>query len=170
MKTVQECLQRFRELGRDSYVAEHDHPFLLFPETHGKSNFTSAHTQMADRDSDPSVSGSTKRISEFRVLAPPAGEGRKWLVGRSEDRELNIDHSTVSKRHAFIVFDPENHSFKMGDSGSTNGTYLNGHLIESGEAVFVRDGNILSFGDCDYLFYGPEAFADLLERLSEENA
>ncbi|MBW2699814.1 MAG: FHA domain-containing protein [Deltaproteobacteria bacterium] len=166
METVQEYLQKYREIGGEAFVLEHDHPFLLYPDTHGKSNFTSAHTQMADRDVDPSVSGSTKSIRDFHVLAPPK-PGRKWLVGRSEDREFSIEHSTVSKRHAFIVYEEEQHAYKLGDSGSTNGTYLNGHLVESGEAVFVRDGNIVSFGDCDYLFYGPQAFAEMLDRFKD---
>ena len=79
-----------------------------------------------------------------------------------------IDHSTVSKRHAFMSYDTEKEAYKMGDAGSTNGTFLNGQSVEAGDPVYVRDGNVVSFGDCDYMFFTPTGFIQLLKRLKKE--
>jgi hypothetical protein len=169
MQTVLEFLAAFQELGLEGFVAKFDHPFLLYPDHHGHGGFRSYHTRMADRGEGANLAGSTKSLRDFRVLAPSATAAQplpaKILVGRSEDRDLYIDHSTVSKRHAFLILDTEHMAYKLGDAGSTNGTFLNGQAVESGEPVFVRDGNVVSFGDCDYLFFTPKGFAEILDRL-----
>ncbi len=168
MDNVRDYLEAFLQLGEAGFLERYDHPFLLYPDHHGHGGFRSYHTRMADRDSGGHLAGSSKPLEEFRVLAPAAGAGgapQRLLVGRSEERDLYIDHSTVSKRHAFLLYDPDSQAYKLGDAGSTNGTYLNGQRVESGEPVFLRDGNVISFGDCDYLFYSPVGFMDALTRL-----
>ena len=172
MKTVQEYLQALTESGEDAFASNFTYPFLLYPEKHGQGDFQSYHTRMANRGDASSLAGAGKPISDYRVLAPEYDEGKqvpsKLLVGRSEDRALTIDHSTVSKRHAFIALDSESGLFRLGDAGSTNGTFLNGKCVDSGEPVFIRDGNVVSFGDCDYLFFTPDGFLELLKRLREK--
>ncbi|MBN2495672.1 MAG: FHA domain-containing protein [Deltaproteobacteria bacterium] len=171
MDTVQDYLDAFLQLGDAAFRERFCHPFFLYADEHGSTAFKSVHTQMSD-SSAKGVSGSNKPITDFRCLTPRAGPDgsfpSKMLVGRSQNRDLAIEHSTVSKRHAFIVLDEEKNAWKLGDSGSTNGTFLNGRTVDSGEPVYIRDGNIVSFGDCDYLFYSPEGFAAMLERLSAE--
>ncbi len=172
MEIVQHYLEVFLEAGEEEFLARFNHPFLLFPEKHGPGGFTTYHTRMANRDSGSKIAGSGKEIKQFRVLPPKSESGpafpKKQLIGRSTDRDFSIDHSTVSKRHAFIIFDEEKNSFRMGDAGSTNGTFLNGQAVEAGDPVYLRDGNVVSFGDCDYLFFSPSAFLDLLRRLNAE--
>jgi hypothetical protein len=171
MKTVGDYLDDFLELGEAAFVEKFDHPFLLYPDKHGHGGFRSYHTRMADRGDGANLAGS-KSLRDFQVLAPSSSGTNptpsKLLVGRSEDRDLPIDHSTVSKRHAVLVRDDEAQAFKLGDAGSTNGTFLNGQAVESGEPVFLRDGNVVSFGDCDYLFYSPKGFVNVLTRLGAE--
>ena len=169
MQTVLEYFAAFGELGEEGFLAKYDHPFLLYPDHHGHGGFRSYHTRMADRGEGANLAGSTKSLRDFRVLAPASsGQGpmpEKILVGRGEDRDLAIDHSTVSKRHAFLIFDADHQAYKLGDAGSTNGTFLNGQAVESGEPVFLKDGNVVSFGDCDYLFFSPKGFVGILSRM-----
>ena len=172
MESVKDYLAEYRELGAKGFAARFDHPFLLYPDRHGHSSFRSYHTQMADRDGGIDLTGSESSLLGYKVLAPASSghkqHGRKLLVGRSEERDLSIEHSTVSKRHAFILLDDSKKAYKLGDAGSTNGTYLNGKPVESGEPVYLNDGNVVSFGDCDYLFYSPWSFAEVLGKLSKE--
>ncbi len=168
MNTVKQYLEAFLELGESAFLEKYNHPFLLYPGKHGHGGFRSYHTQMADRTQGANLAGSGKPLRDFMVLSPASSaKGKvpnKLLVGRSDDKDLSIDHSTVSKRHAFIIKD-ESGSYKLGDAGSTNGTFLNGQRVETGEPVFIKDGNILSFGDCDYLYYSPRGFIDILARI-----
>jgi len=172
MEFVKEYIEEYLELGGEAFVTKFDHPFLLYPDRHGHGGFRSYHTQMADRAEDIDLTGSLGSLREYRILTPASSgrerHGRKLLVGRSEERDLSIDHSTVSKRHAFLLLDDEKNAYKLGDAGSTNGTFLNGKTVESGEPIYLNDGNVVSFGDCDYLFYSPAGFATVLGRLAME--
>lgn len=172
MEIVQHYLETYLDIGEENFLEKYNHPFLLYPEKHGSSNFSTYHTRMADRGPGARIAGTGKEIKQFRVL-PPKGLAQgsfpqKFLVGRSPERELFIDHSTVSKRHAYIAFDEEKQAYKLGDAGSTNGTFLNGQAVEAGDPVFIRDGNVVSFGDCDYMFFSPGGFIQLLKRLKTE--
>jgi hypothetical protein len=167
---VQEYLEAFREMGEEAFRRTYDHPFLLFPDKHGTGDLKTYHTRMATKEAalDPTSTGKT--LDQFRVVVPRHKRARadeRLLVGRGEDRDVAIDHSTVSKRHAFLIYDSQSGGFQLGDAGSTNGTFINGQRIESGSPVPLRDGSIISFGDCDYLFLSPDGFIDLLKRLEK---
>lgn len=170
MDTVQEYLEALQQQGEEALRGRLRHPVLLYPEKHGARGFSSYHTRMADRGTGSRIAGGGQEMRAYHVLAPPEDRSPtvKLLVGRGSEREYNIDHSTVSKRHAFILFDEQRKAYQLGDAGSTNGTLLNGQAVESGEPVYLRDGNVVSFGDCDYLFFSPDGFLELLKRLGVE--
>ncbi len=63
------------------------------------------------------------------------------VIGRRQDVTLTLPCSSVSGTHAEI-FEHEGHLW-VHDLGSTNGTYLNGKLVESPKPL--NDGDILQF-------------------------
>ncbi len=63
------------------------------------------------------------------------------LIGRSEGLPLTLPCSSVSKEHAEIF--EHNGEIWVRDLRSTNGTYLNGQLVE--ESVPLAEGDILQF-------------------------
>ena len=69
-------------------------------------------------------------------------------VGRSASNNIFIECSTVSKKHAIIV--KEETMYHVQDLNSTNGTYLNGLLL-NGRSRIVN-GDILQFGDKEFVF------------------
>ncbi|HOX43404.1 MAG TPA: FHA domain-containing protein [Myxococcota bacterium] len=169
MQTVEDLLNELEKKGEEAFLARFDHPVLLYPSGHGPGTFQTFHTRMASRVH--AVQGRQERLlyKDFQVLLPVfSGKGpcpEKLLIGRSADRDFTIDHSSVSKRHAFIVFESDKAAYRLGDAGSTNGTFLNGDAVESGMPVYLRDGNTVSFGDCDYLFYSPRGLLELLGQV-----
>lgn len=69
-------------------------------------------------------------------------EGTVFVVGRANDCNLQVVHSTVSRHHCQMS---EIGRFTtVRDLGSSNGTYLNGNLLR-GEEV-IRGGDQLSLG------------------------
>src|SRR6266581_2030950 len=51
--------------------------------------------------------------------------GRRLNVGRGTDNDLYLNHASVSKVHAALKMDSQ-HNLVVADTGSTNGTHING--------------------------------------------
>jgi len=84
------------------------------------------------------------------VLPFKAG-GKRLNVGRASDSELSLSDPSVSKVHAALVMNREG-TLLVADTGSTNGTYINGRRISYGEARQINDGDVVGFGDVEVRF------------------
>lgn len=74
--------------------------------------------------------------------------GKRLNVGRASDNELTINDASVSKIHAALLMTGEG-TLLVADTGSTNGTYLNGRRITYGESRVIEDGDVIGFGDVE---------------------
>lgn len=74
--------------------------------------------------------------------------GRRLNVGRSSDNDLYLNHPSVSKVHAALLLNREG-TLLVADTGSTNGTFINGRRIAYGESRQIEDGDVIGFGDVE---------------------
>jgi hypothetical protein len=74
--------------------------------------------------------------------------GRRLNVGRASDNDLTLNDASVSKIHAALLMTAEG-TLLVADTGSTNGTYLNGRRIAYGESRLIEDGDVVGFGDVE---------------------
>jgi hypothetical protein len=74
--------------------------------------------------------------------------GKRLNVGRAADNELTLNDASVSKIHAALLMTTEG-ALLVADTGSTNGTYLNGRRISYGESRLIEDGDVVGFGDVE---------------------
>jgi pSer/pThr/pTyr-binding forkhead associated (FHA) protein len=72
-------------------------------------------------------------------------EGRRLSVGRTKENDLQIDDQSISKAHASLMLNKEG-KLMVADTGSTNGTFIDGQRIAYGKAVEVTAGAALMFG------------------------
>ena len=77
--------------------------------------------------------------------------GKRLNVGRASDNELCLNDASVSKIHAAVVMNPQE-TLLVADTGSTNGTYINGRRISYGESRQIEDGDVVGFGDIEVRF------------------
>lgn len=77
--------------------------------------------------------------------------GRRVNVGRATDNDLHLNHGSVSKIHASLRMDQLG-TLLVADTGSTNGTHINGQRIAYGEAHSINEGDLVSFGDVEVRF------------------
>jgi len=77
--------------------------------------------------------------------------GRRINVGRGTDNDLYLNHTSVSKVHAAVRMDNEG-TLLVADTGSTNGTHINGVRIPYGEARPIADGDVVAFGEVEVRF------------------
>ena len=78
-------------------------------------------------------------------------DNRRLSVGRAGSNDLTIDDSSVSKIHASLVLNSEN-QLMIADTGSTNGTFINGQRISYGKAHVVGEGQEIKFGSVEVAF------------------
>jgi hypothetical protein len=76
---------------------------------------------------------------------------RRAVVGRDPGCDLVLVDPRVSRRHLEIV--PENGIVRFRDTGSSNGTRLNGVRVERGELAL---GDVLAIGDSELCVEGDE--------------
>lgn len=77
--------------------------------------------------------------------------GKRLNVGRASDNDLCLNDASVSKIHAAVVMNSQE-TLLVADTGSTNGTYINGRRISYGESRQIEDGDMVGFGDIEVRF------------------
>lgn len=77
--------------------------------------------------------------------------GSRCSVGRTKASDLMLDDGSVSKFHASLVAD-ENGVLSLADTGSTNGTFVNGQRIAYGKAMRLEASDRVKFGEIEVTF------------------
>jgi transcriptional regulator with PAS, ATPase and Fis domain len=96
-----------------------------------------------------------------RGRAEPTSAG-ELAVGTGDANQLVLTDPTVSRHHFVIVPTPK--GYHLRDTGSTNGTFLAGHRVES---AFLQDGSVVRIGITTLRF---EAVAgEIREPLSDDD-
>ena len=83
---------------------------------------------------------------EIPLIFKPGG--KRLNVGRASDNELTLNDVSVSKIHAALLMNSEG-TLLVADTGSTNGTFINGRRIAYGESRPIEEGDVLGFGDVE---------------------
>ena len=81
--------------------------------------------------------------------------GRRITVGRRPDNTIQVLDRTLSAAHAELVAEADGH-YRLHDLGSTNGTRVNGEMIED---YHLKEPCTISFGTLDCAF-APEVAAE----------
>ena len=70
------------------------------------------------------------------------------FIGRSPESDVLLDDITVSRKH--VILKKENENCRLIDTGSLNGSYLNGNIVEE---ALLQDGDRLQIGKYIFLFF-----------------
>ena len=101
-----------------------------------------------DRQRFPSDSGLFVVESGPKAGARYGLEADLTTVGRHSTADIFLDAVTVSRRHDDV--ERTGDRYRVNDTGSLNGTYLNGDRIESG---WLDDGDVLQVGRFKLVFF-----------------
>ncbi len=101
-------------------------------------------------------------IAEFVVNDKPKrvelafSDKQRLSVGRTKENDLVIDDQSISKIHASLILNSDK-QLMVADTGSTNGTFINGQRIAYGKGISIKDGDKLNFGTVAIAFeYKPK--------------
>lgn len=107
-------------------------------------------------DAADTVSAAPERrvTADFELNGKPLARvlgfapGQRLSVGRTKENDLPLDDISVSKFHASLAFNDAG-KLVVADTGSTNGTFVNGQRIAYGKAIEMRAGDKVRFGTVD---------------------
>jgi hypothetical protein len=74
--------------------------------------------------------------------------GKRLGLGRTKENDLAINDISVSKIHASLMLNREG-DLIVADTGSTNGTFVNGERIPYGKAITIKPADRLEFGEIE---------------------
>lgn len=72
----------------------------------------------------------------------------KFTIGRNPESDIFLDDVTVSRKHALLK--KVGKDFRIKDSGSLNGSYINGEIVEN---ATLKDGDRIQIGKYIFLFF-----------------
>lgn len=103
----------------------------------------------------------TQKQSEQFLLKAVNGEqqlpiDRELKLGRDPGSDVVLDQGGASRRHAILK--PSAEGVWVEDSGSTNGTFVNGERIE--QARLLKAGDLLQVGNASFKLIAPTPAAD----------
>jgi transcriptional regulator with GAF, ATPase, and Fis domain len=88
-----------------------------------------------------------------RAIAP----GSEIVLGRGDDVDVDVQDSSISRRHARLrIGDP----IRVEDLGSRNGTYVRGHRLAAGEVATLPVGAVAEIGSAFFVLYHGSIGAD----------
>ena len=92
------------------------------------------------------------RASVTIIRGPAAGtefelEGKRTIIGRSSEAQIQIDDASISSEHAAIELD--NQGFGIRDLASTNHVLVNGAEVLSSA---LKHGDRIQLGECELQF------------------
>ena len=100
-------------------------------------------------------------MTEAALILP---DGREHLlrgdafVGRDEVNQVQIDNTTVSRRHALLA--ERDNRWWITDTGSFNGTFLNDRRVPPGVALQLRHADRIRLGSEVLVFSAPAMLDD----------
>ena len=75
-------------------------------------------------------------------------EKDEFIIGRSPESDVLLDDITVSRKHALLKKDED--EYRLIDSGSLNGSYLNGNIVD--EAI-LSNGDRIQIGKYIFIYF-----------------
>ncbi len=74
--------------------------------------------------------------------------GERTSIGRTKENDIAIEETSISKMHASLLVNGEG-GLVVADTGSTNGTFIDGERIAYGKAIPIFPGRKLKFGSVE---------------------
>ncbi len=95
--------------------------------------------------------------------------GMGVTLGRTESNDIVIVDNSVSRFHAYFQLDARTSEWRLVDAESKYGTWIGPMKLPPTQAHPLKDGARLRFGNIEVVFYLPESFLALVEKVMSED-
>jgi predicted MPP superfamily phosphohydrolase len=86
---------------------------------------------------------------------PDATPTTPVTLGRSRDADIRVRTTSVSGRHAEVLFDPVSEEYSIVDRGSRNGTFVNGDILLVEMPHRIASGDRIELAGAAFMFVEP---------------
>jgi hypothetical protein len=166
MEEIDSYLTIARASGREGFLKQFDHPFLLRKPVDRKpiseSTLSPGHRTNAAKIDPAELDAMAEldRPPSWRVAKVKKPSG-KLSIGRLSSCDIYISLPSVSKQHATLVMQAGRPG-TLTDDGSTNGTFVNGDPLPPAKPHDVKLGDVLRFGGVEVELLSAGDFYDRL--------
>jgi hypothetical protein len=164
---LREFAESIKGMTLDAFRERYPHPFLLILGHHkeegGAFRTGQVNVAPASRAPERPASLAPDRLVEIRK------SGRNTFanmvsLGRSSNNDIVVEHTSISKLHAFFRESPD--GTLLTDSGSRNGTTVDGRRLMPHKPVRLESGQSVVFGGAvKSLFLTPEGVHEHIRGL-----
>jgi hypothetical protein len=162
----------------ESFAGRFDHPFLVMIQNGGDGDPDSEESYVTIKMDEDKLAELTA-IASGRILNPDAlvfpvrkrtdyqkGAGI-ITVGRASNCDVILPSKVISKLHLYLSARPcSEDKYLLADSGSTNGTQINGVPLEPHERVTIESRDAIQLGgEVTLLFFVSRDFFQALQRI-----
>jgi FHA domain len=142
---VEEVRSELEALGRDGFAERYGRWFLVLTEADAVDSFAEF-VNTASRDIQDILTSGRRDLNGVDIHAlKPRGGRKEVTIGRDGADVILPRSGGVSKLHAIFAMGGGLPS--LSDSGSKNGTWLNGARLAHGRAVPVDAGDTIQFAN-----------------------
>jgi hypothetical protein len=101
-----------------------------------------------------------KIAASWLVVVKGAGRGahyvvgeRTTVIGRGSSCDIVLTESAISRKHARIV--RQGDQFFIHDLDSTNGTFVDGEMVDPSQGTLLKYGSVISIGETSLVLEEP---------------
>ena len=159
---VTEYVQDFHRVGLDRLARELVHNVLIVQGMTGtlRESARSGTTVITDLNDTLTLSRLVGRV--FPLIKNRNSPPGPVMVGRSSESDVAIPDYSISYRHCYFVLGGRD--VQLGDSGSTNGTFVDNRQLAPKQLVTLTGGEKVVVGRFAFLFLRPAGFLDYLAQ------
>ncbi len=128
---------------------------------HAKEELNKTVIFEVDTDEVAASASETLKHAIYPLVKNEYATGRLdiFSIGRVDGNDMIMPDYAISKQHAFIEIKRGNYLIR--DSGSTNGTRINGKRLDKKPAQ-IREKDVVAFARYEFTFLFPESLYDML--------
>jgi pSer/pThr/pTyr-binding forkhead associated (FHA) protein len=144
--------------GLDRFRAAYPQPFLIFLGLVGQLNANinaEATTMAVPNAAEIALTAMVGRVFEIARRSGPSGPTSPITLGRDSACDICIPEYSISKRHCDFLLAGQ---ISVRDSGSTNGTVIDGAKIPPRQAHDLKGGETLVMGRFAFRFHTPTSY------------
>jgi len=173
-KTLIELCAEFWPIDRASFTRKFRNPVFINLSVGGPVGETElSSTRKAVHDTRPLIpKADRKQLLDAEVIQLPLVVGASLTIGRGNRADVQLDDQCISKVHLRVLRSED--GWAVEDCGSTNGSYVDGQTLNSGQRLSLRDRSMVHLGlNACCMFVQPaslHAYLGMVSRTSSRHS